>query len=86
MKRWVVERWVNGDISDCWDFEDKEDSLKFYREKAHNLNKERLEESKQFKFENDDEYGYYWVDTEYGCQRLRAFKTWRGVKEERRLL
>lgn len=88
MKRWVVERWEDGDITDCWEFDDKEESLKFYREKAHNLNKERIEKNRQSvkKFENDDERGYYWVDTEYRTQRLNAFKTWRGVKEERRIL
>lgn len=32
----------------------------------------------------DDEWGYSWVDTEYGNQRLQAFKTWREIKEERR--
>lgn len=85
MKRWVVESWVNGDISDCWEFDNKAESLKFYREKAHNLNKERIDENNQsvIKFENDDEWGYTWVDTYYRNQRLQAFKTWRGVKEER---
>lgn len=85
MKRWVVESWVNGDVSSCWEFEDKEESLKFYREKAHSLNRERIEENRQsiIKFKNDDEWGYTWIDAEDGNQRLQAFKTWRGVKEER---
>lgn len=85
MKRWVVERWVNGNIADCWGFDNKAESLKFFNKKANNLNKERIEENRKsiFKLKNDDERGYYWVDTEYGTQRLNAFKTWRGVKEER---
>lgn len=88
MKRWVVWSWINGVISDCWSFEGKEESLKFYKEKVKNLNKKRFEENNQsiIKLKNDDEWGYTWVDTENKCQRLKAFKTWRGVKEERRLL
>lgn len=88
MKRWVVWSWVNGVINDCWNFEDKEESLKFYKEKVHNLNKERIKENRQSvtKLKNNDEWGYTWMDSENKCKRLNAFKTWRGVKEERRLL
>lgn len=85
--KYIVESWVNGRISDGWEFEDKEKSLEFYREKAHNLNKERIEENRQanIKFDNDDEWGYSWHDEDWE-ESLEAFKTWRGVKEETRSL
>lgn len=88
MKRWKVEKWVNQDIRDWWEFEDKEEAIEFYREKIKNLNKERIKENNQAtkKFKNDDSWDYLLIDTEYGSQRLHTFKTWRGVKEERRIL
>lgn len=83
MKRWKVERWVDGDLRDTWEFESKIKSLYFYNNKINNINKERTEKnSKATKKYNDNyEWDYIWIDTE-GTQRLHMFKTWRGVKEE----
>lgn len=85
MKKWVVWSWINGVISDCWSFEDKKESIKFYKEKVKNLNKKRFEENNQsiIKLKNDDEWGYSWVDTENEWEGLNTFKTWGKVKEER---
>ena len=89
MARWAVECWVNGEVTDCWRFDDKEESLEFYREKANNLSIERIRENhgSLIKFENDDEWGYSWLDTENPLEGTSAFKTtfkkWREVKEER---
>lgn len=85
MKKWVVASWVDGEISDSWEFDDKAECYEFYRKKARNLNRERIEENRQLnvKFDNDEEWGYTREDTENNVEEFRAFKKWRGVKEER---
>lgn len=85
MKKWAVVSWVNGEISRYWEFDEKEEALEFYRKKAHNLNRERIEENQQsvIKFKNSDNWGYTRVDNENNVEERRAWKTWRGVKEER---
>lgn len=83
MKRWKVERWVDGDLRDTWEFESKINSLYFYNKKINNINKERTEKNRKAtkKYNDNYEWDYIWIDTE-GTQRLHMFKTWRGVKEE----
>ena len=83
MKRWKVKRWVNGNLRNTWEFENKMESLKFYNKKINNINKERIEKNRKAtkKYKNDYEWDYIWIDTE-GTQRQLMFKTWRGVKEE----
>ena len=84
MKRWIVESWVNGKISDSWEFKNKEESLEFYERKKDNLNKERIEENRQsaIKFNNNDEWGYSWNDEEFE-ESEGVYKTWREAKKER---
>ena len=84
MKRWKVEKWVNGELKKTWEFETKRESLYFYNNKINNINKERIEKNRKAtkKYKDNYERDYIWIDTE-GTQRLHMFKTWRGVKEER---
>lgn len=83
MKKWAVVRWVNGEISNCQEFTNRKKSLDFYQRKKNGLNEERKKENKKAKLEDEDEWGYSWVDIENGWEGLNAFKTWGKVKEER---
>ena len=85
MKKWIVVESVNGEISKIWEFENKEESLKFYNKKVNYFNKERIEENRKsrIKFKNDDIRRYTWLDIKERSQRLNASKTWYAVKEER---
>ena len=83
MKRWKVERWVDGDLKDTWEFESKSQSLYFYNNKINNIDKERIEKNRKAtkKYKDQYQWDYLWFDTER-TQRLHMFKTWGAVKEE----
>ena len=85
MKRWVVVKSYNGAISEIWEFENKEESLRFYNKKVNSMNKERIEENRKsrIKFKNDDVRRCTWLDIKERTQRLNALKTWYVVKKER---
>lgn len=85
MPKFIVKGWVDGYVCDWWEFEDRKESLNFWKEKAHNITKERIADNHQalIKFEDEDEYAYTWFDVEHEWEGLRKSKKWREVKEER---
>lgn len=83
MKKYIVQRWVSGNPKDSWEFTNKKKSLDFYRRKKNGLSEERKKENKVAKLDDENEWGYSWIDVENGWEGLNTFKKWRKVKEER---
>lgn len=85
MTKWIVKRWFNGYVTDRWEFEDRKESLDFWKEKAHNIAKERILDNHQalVKFDDEDECTYTWLDIENDWEGLRESKKWHEVKKER---
>lgn len=85
MKKYIVQSWVNNEASDGWEFDNRKESLEFYKAKVKNLSKERKEENQQAlgKLKDEDEFTYTWFDVENEWEGLRKSKKWRDVKKER---
>lgn len=83
MKKYIVQRWVKSVASDRWEFNNKKESLGFYKAKVKNLSKERKEENQQTKFEKTNTRGYTWLNLKNSLEVLSYFKRWEEVKNEK---
>lgn len=85
MTKWIVKASVNRNICGNWEFEDKKESLEFWKKKVQNIAKERIayNDQAQEKFKDESEFAYIWYDVENKWEGLRKSKKWREVKEER---
>ena len=85
MKKYIVQSWVNYVASDAWEFNNKKESLEFYKAKVKSLSKERKEENRQAngKFEDRDSWGYTWLNLKNSLEVLSYFKSWKEVKNEK---
>lgn len=83
MKKYIVQSWVNYVASDSWEFDNKKESLEFYKAKIKSLSKERKEENRQAKFEDKDSWGYTWLNLKNSLEVLSYFKKWEEVKNEK---
>lgn len=82
--KYLVQSWVDYDASNSWEFDDRQESLEFYKTKVKNLSKERKEENQQRKVKMKDKetWGYTWYDCENDWEGLNNFKSWKEVKDE----
>lgn len=83
MKKYIVQRWVKGIASNRWEFNNKKESLEFYKTKVKSLSKERKEENRQAKFESTNTRGYTWLNLKNSLEVLSYFKKWEEVKNEK---
>lgn len=82
--KYLVQSWVDYDAADSWEFDNRKESLEFYKDKVKNLSKERKEENKQLhtKMKDNETWGYTWNNEENPLESLGQFRTWKEVKDE----
>ena len=85
MKKYIVQKWLNGVACDSWEFRTMKNSLKFYKAKVENLSEERKKENKKTngKFKDGDSLGYTGLNMKNTLEVLSYRRYWEEVKYEK---